>query len=197
MTIKQQQLLLSFLGYYNGKIDGITGSQTQKAIFKFQEVYGLSADGIFGAKTEAKIREIIGNPEKEKKQETTTIVNTQVANKPTTGDAFWDGIKYFQKSEWACKCGCGLNNVDHTLVTVAERVRTYFNTPITISSGLRCPTRNAQAGGVSNSRHLTGKAMDFCVRGKSAAQVLTYVQKQPEIRYSYAINDSYVHMDVN
>jgi hypothetical protein len=39
--------------------------------------------------------------------------------------------------------------------------------------------------------------MDFCVRGKTAAQVLAYVQKQPEIRYAYAINGSYVHMDVN
>ena len=197
MNVKQQQLLLSFLGYYTGKIDGITGLQTQTAIRNFQNTYNLVADGICGAKTEAKIREIIGDPTKEKKQENTSVVDKPVVNKPSTGDVFWDGIKYFKKSEWACKCGCGLDNVNHTLVTVAERTRKYFNAPITISSGLRCPTRNAQAGGVSNSRHLTGKAMDFCVRGKSAAQVLAYVQKQPEIRYAYAINESYVHMDVN
>lgn len=197
MTIEKQQLLLSFLGYYDGKIDGISGAKTQDAIRRFQDSYGLAIDGVFGAKTEAKIREVIGNPAMEKKQESTPVMNKPVVNKPSTGDAFWDGIKYFQKSEWTCKCGCGLNNVNHTLVTVAERTREYFNAPITISSGLRCPTRNAQAGGVSNSRHLTGKAMDFCVRGKTAAQILAYVQKQPEIRYSYAIDGSYVHMDVN
>lgn len=197
MTIEKQQLLLSFLGYYNEKIDGAIGPKTQDAIRKFQGDYGLRADGIFGPQTEAKIREVIGNPGMEKKQESIVVVNKPVVSKPSTGDVFWDGIKYFQKSEWACKCGCGLDNVNHTLVTVAERTRKYFNAPITISSGLRCPTRNAQAGGVSNSRHLTGKAMDFCVRGKSAAQVLAYVQKQPEIRYAYAINESYVHMDVN
>ena len=197
MTTKQQQLLLSFLGYYTGKIDGITGPQTQAAIRKFQTDFDLRVEALWGPQTESKIRKVIGNPEMEKKHENTPVVNKPVVNKPATGDVFWDGIKYFQKSEWACKCGCGLNNVNHTLVTVAERTREYFNAPITISSGLRCPTRNAQAGGVSNSRHLTGKAMDFCVRGKSAAQVLAYVQKQPEIRYSYAINESYVHMDVN
>jgi uncharacterized protein YcbK (DUF882 family) len=51
-------------------------------------------------------------------------------------------------------------------------------------------------GGVSNSRHLEGKAMDFSIRGKTSAQVLAYVQKQPEIRYAYAIDGSYVHMDI-
>lgn len=197
MTIEKQQLLLSFLGYYTGKIDGITGAKTQDAIRKFQSVYGLATDSVWGQKTEAKIREVIGNPALEKKQDSTTVVSQSTTNKTATGDVFWDGIQYFEKSEWACKCGCGLNNVDHTLVTVAERTRKYFNSPMTISSGLRCPTRNAQAGGVSNSRHLTGKAMDFSVRGKTAAQILTYVQKQPEIRYAYAIDGSYVHMDVN
>lgn len=197
MNVKQQQLLLSFLGYYTGKIDGITGLQTQDAIRRFQSDYGLRVDVLWGPQTEAKVREVIGNPAMEKKQENATVVHTPVVNKPVTGDAFWDGIKYFKPEEFQCKCGCGLNNVNHTLVTVAERTREYFNAPITISSGLRCPTRNAQAGGVSNSRHLTGKAMDFSVRGKSAAQVLAYVQKQPEIRYAYAINESYVHMDVN
>ena len=43
---------------------------------------------------------------------------------------------------------------------------------------------------------MTGKAMDCCVKGKTAAQVLAYVQQQPEIRYAYAIGSSYVHVDV-
>jgi uncharacterized protein YcbK (DUF882 family) len=82
------------------------------------------------------------------------------------------------------------------VVKVADRVRKHFGTAVTVSSGLRCTKHNANEGGVSNSRHQYGKAIDFCVAGKSAAQVLAYVQKQPEIRYSYAINDKYVHMDV-
>jgi uncharacterized protein YcbK (DUF882 family) len=65
-----------------------------------------------------------------------------------------------------------------------------------VSSGVRDSRHNAAVGGVSNSRHLKGKAMDFDVEGKTSDQVLTYVQKQPEIRYAYAIDGDYVHMDI-
>lgn len=204
MTIEKQQLLLSFLGYYTGKIDGIAGAQTQKATRKFQETYGLSVDSVFGAKTEAKIREVIGDPTKEKKQETTTVVNTQATNKTSTGDAFWDGIKYFTRDEFACKCKqygkayCNGYPVEPSqkLVKLAEKVRTHFNATITVSSGIRCKQHNINQGGVANSRHTLGTAMDFAVKGKTAAQVLAYVKTLSEVAYCYAINDSYVHMDV-
>jgi uncharacterized protein YcbK (DUF882 family) len=86
--------------------------------------------------------------------------------------------------------------MNEKLVRIADKVRKHFGAPITISSGLRCATHNANVGGVSNSRHKLGKAMDFCVRSKTSAQVLAYVQKLPGIRYAYAIDGSYVHMDV-
>ena len=55
---------------------------------------------------------------------------------------------------------------------------------------------NKAVGGVSNSRHLTGKAMDVRAAGKSAGELLELAQKQPEIRYAHAIDESYIHMDV-
>jgi peptidoglycan hydrolase-like protein with peptidoglycan-binding domain len=204
MTVKQSQLLLSYLGYYKGQIDGVSGSQTQDAIRRFQKEYGLTVDGVFGAKTEAKIREVIGDPTKEKKQETSTVVNTQVVNKPTTGDAFWDRIKYFTRDEFACKCKqygkayCNGYPVEPSqkLVNLAEKVRAHFNAPITVSSGIRCKQHNINQGGVANSRHTLGTAMDFAVTGRSSAQVLAYVETLSEVAYCYPINDSYVHMDV-
>ena len=204
MTVKQQQLLLSFLDYYTGKIDGITGSQTKDAVHEFQTTYGLAADGVCGAKTEAKMREVIGNPNLEKKQQSTPVVSQQVTNKPSTGDAFWDGIKYFTRDEFACKCKqygkayCNGYPVEPSqkLVKLAEKVRTHFNAPITVSSGIRCKQHNTNQGGVYNSRHTLGTAMDFAVKGKTAAQVLAYVKTLPEVAYCYAINESYVHMDV-
>ena len=207
MTIEKQQLLLAFLDYYKGNIDGITGSKTQTAIRKFQEKYDLRVDGVFGAQTEAKIREVIGDPTKEKKQEDTPVVNNTVVNtstKPATGDAFWDGIKYFTRDEFACKCKqygkayCNGYPVEPSqkLVKLAEKVRTHFNASITVSSGIRCTQHNKNQGGVDNSRHTLGTAMDFAVKGKTAAQVLAYVKTLSEVAYCYAINDSYVHMDV-
>lgn len=193
MVVRQQQLLLSFLCYDVGTIDGITGPKTQAAIRKFQSDYGISATGIWNSQTETKIREIIGNPEKEKK-------DTPVA----TSDVFWDGIKYFTRDEFACKCKqygkayCNGYPVEPSqkLVKLAEKVRTHFNAPMTVSSGIRCKQHNINQGGVANSRHTLGTAMDFAVRGKTAAQVLAYVKTLPEVAYCYAINTDYVHMDV-
>lgn len=190
MIVRQQQLLLSFLDYDVGTIDGITGPKTQAAIRKFQSDYGISTTGIWNSQTENKIREVIGNPEKEKKN--------------TPGDAFWNGIKYFTRDEFACKCKqygkayCNGYPVEPSqkLVKLAEKVRTHFNAPMTVSSGIRCKQHNINQGGVSNSRHTLGTAMDFAVRGKTAAQVLAYVKTLPEVAYCYAINSEYVHMDV-
>ena len=44
---------------------------------------------------------------------------------------------------------------------VVDEIRRRANVPITITSAIRCPTRNAQVGGVSNSLHLTGQAADL------------------------------------
>lgn len=45
------QTKLSESGYYSGKIDGIFGSGTKKALISFQKDNGLAADGIAGSKT--------------------------------------------------------------------------------------------------------------------------------------------------
>lgn len=184
MNTKQKQALLFYLGYYVGAIDGKWGSGSKEACKAFQRDFGLTADGACGTETEKALKHTVcyGISKKEE------VVQS--------GD-FWDDIKYFKKSEFRCKCGCGLDEMNETLIRVADRVREHFGKPITVSSGRRCANHNARVGGVSNSRHLSGKAMDFCVSGKSASQVLEYVQKQPEIRYAYAIDGSYVHMDVN
>ena len=50
-SIKDIQASLKNAGFYNGKIDGIKGRQTRKAIRDFQEANGLKADGVAGPKT--------------------------------------------------------------------------------------------------------------------------------------------------
>ena len=55
ISVLYRQYFLKYnYGYYTGKLDGISGSQTKAAIKKFQKGYGLSQDGIWGAKTDAK-----------------------------------------------------------------------------------------------------------------------------------------------
>ena len=224
MTVKQKQWQLWYLGYYGGKIDGIWGSLSRAATTFFQRENGLFADGIFGVLTEQKTTEIIAGIQEAlsvsvdglagentkaatmKYQRANGLQVDGIAGKETRaaleqeGD-WWDSIEYFHRSEFKCNCGgkyCGGYPVEpkKALVQTADRVRKHFGAAALVSSGVRCPQHNANVGGVSNSRHLYGKAMDFCITGKTAQQVLAYVQSQRSIRYAYAIDQNYVHMDV-
>ena len=50
-AVRDLQRKLKKLGFYNGNIDGDFGKGTEEAVRRFQEQYGLVADGIAGAKT--------------------------------------------------------------------------------------------------------------------------------------------------
>jgi hypothetical protein len=189
MTIKQKQCLLEFLGYYDpennnkvNNVDGIWGEKSAAATKAFQADYGLEADGIFGPLTEKEILEV-------------------VATGKMPG-LRWEEIRYFGRGEFMCNCGGKYCNgfpaePSALLVKTADKVRGHFGREAIVSSGVRCPQHNANVGGVPDSRHLQGKAMDFRISGMTAQQVLEYVKLLPEVRYAYDIDGSYIHMDVN
>lgn len=118
---------------------------------------------------------------------------------PSETSSFWDEIRYFQREEFRCPCPrCGGFPAEprEKLVRMAEAVRSHFGAPATVSSGVRCSAHNAEVGGVSNSRHLTGSAVDLSIKGHTAQEIVQYVRTLPECAYTYAIDGSYVHMDV-
>ena len=208
MTTKQKQNLLAYLGLYNGEIDGDFGSISQEATKRFQEERNLTPDGIFGPKTEEEILKVIGQGITIKNNTVTTtkpitiVSNNTTINNNNTG--IFKGIKYFTEVEFKCKCGgryCrgDTATMSRTLLEVADDMREELGV-VVVTSGIRCPTHNANEGGVSNSRHLFGKAMDFYIPGKSANQIESWLNKRSEIRYHYAIegtNNQCVHMDVD
>lgn len=200
MTVKQSQYLLLYLGYPIGEADGFWGPKCEEACKQFQKDYGLTADGVCGAMTQKMlIGAVAGTAAKVENHDKIDNGSTSIDNNKT--GTFWDGIKYFKRSEFVCKCGgkyCKGDSaeMEEKLLKVADRVREHFGKPITVTSGVRCQQHNKNVGGVSNSRHLTGKAMDYSVSGFSASSVLPYVQSQPEIRYAYAIDSGHIHMDV-
>lgn len=185
ITIKQRQCLLAYLGYYAGGVDGVWGPLSEAAVRRFQRACGLTEDGAFGPETEARIRQVIGNGEEPAAE----------------GNAFWNRIRYWNREEFRCRCGGKYCDgfpaePDEALVELADDVRAHFGRPGHRSSGLRCRTWNAIQGGVADSRHLTGKALDFCIEGNTAAQTLAYIRTLRGVRYAYDIDGTYVHMDV-
>lgn len=67
---------------------------------------------------------------------------------------------YFEKSEFDCKCGCGLNNMQESHMDKILMARIDSNTPFVINSGSRCSAHNKAEGGEPTSDHLTGHGTD-------------------------------------
>lgn len=185
MTILQKQCILAYFGIYSGGLDGKWGPLSRAATIGLQQRLGLTADGIFGPATEAAARKIIGSGEP------LPMLSRE-------------GSRHFRREDFRCKCGgkyCGgfPAEPDPQLVEIAERTIDHFGKPFDpaqgLISGLRCPTHNRNEGGVANSRHLQGKAVDLRIPGIPAAELLAFVKTQP-IRYAYAINGANVHFDV-
>ena len=230
MTMTRLQMNLKFLNYYFGEIDGIKGSQTTQAIREYQANNGLAVDGIAGQNTIDSIRELIcriqgiigadidgvaGGETIEKTKEWQsehglvadgicgTITRSAMFNEPQPTPGEWN-FPDFQQSEFACKCGCGFDDINHRLVQILEDIRSHFGGhPVIITSGCRCPKHNAEVGGVQGSRHVLGKAADFYIQGVSTKDLLNYCQSlvnQGILRYTYTNNGSMngvVHIDIN
>ena len=174
MTLEQKQCLLRYLGYYTGDIDGLWGQQSQRATIDFQRAYmeQEDVDGIFGTATEKRILEVIASGEEPKE-------SVQVDTTP----GWWKDIRYFTRAEFKCKCG-GLYcdgypaEIDMNMVKIADEIRARIGKPISINSGLRCKTHNANVGGVSNSQHLLGNAADLgCPIGCTPARMASIAEE--------------------
>ena len=161
MTIKQIQHLLAYLGYDPGDIDGIAGKNTMDAVAKFQADYGLAADGDPGTMTQKMLIGAVAGTAAKKAG--TTEESSAAA--PKTG-TFWDEIEYFTRAEFRCQCGGKYCNgfpaepAEET-VRMADEIRRRAGVPLNVNSGLRCQQHNAAVGGVANSLHRTGQAVDL------------------------------------
>lgn len=193
MTTKQVQNLLQYLGFYNGIPDGVWGPMSQKACIDFQRRFrGIAVDGFAGQETEQALKHAVSFGYLDRDDE---LVD------PAETGTFWDGIKYWTREEFRCRCGGKYCDgfpaePDQTLVELLDDVREHFGRPGHPSSGLRCKTWNTIQGGVGNSYHMTGKAMDFSIEGHGAAEVCAYVRTRPNCKYTYEIDGAYVHVEV-
>ena len=187
MNISQTQHLLAYHGLYKGTVDGLWGPITEKAVRDFQKAFGLEVDGIVGVATEEALRHSIayGLPEVDS----------------DTVSSWWDEIEYFTREELRCKCGgkyCdGFPAEPQELaVRLADRARRHFGRPAHNVSFLRCPEWNRLQGGVANSQHMYGEAMDIRIDGVTASELCAFFEDQPEVRYTYQINGTNVHFDI-
>lgn len=150
-SIENRQKYLKSQGLYNGKIDGKENSELKAAYLKLQKKYmrKQDCDGIYGPNTDK------------------VLLNLARVTKR---------CKNFTLTEFKCECGGRFCTgypayLDTNLLDNIQKVRTKYGQPVTITSGLRCKGYNSELGGsISNSRHMTGKALDFYVPGKTTTE---------------------------
>lgn len=211
MTIKQIQLLLTYLGYDPGDIDGANGKNTISAVRRFQADYGLTADGDPGAATQKMlIGAVAGTAVKVEK----SVDTGEDSGKETTAGTgtFWDEIKYFKRSEFRCPCGkwCDGFPVEpkEGLVRFMDEMRGHFGRGVIVvppdghsgGSGVRCDKYNASlSGSVPNSTHKEGRAADFSIPGATDAAIaeyLTAAKANGKIAYWYKISSGSFHVNI-
>ena len=98
-------------------------------------------------------------------------------------------------------------NLVYLTAYVLEPLRVAMKEPIKIGSGFRCEALNKAVGGVSNSQHMKGQAVDLCIDGdiKKGKKWFEYIknhlpfdqliwEKNPKTG-SYWVHVSYVYPD--
>ncbi len=87
----------------------------------------------------------------------------------------------FSLSEFECKCGCEMpDSVKQNVKILAKNlqtVRDILGEPIRINSAYRCVAHNKDIGGVSNSKHVLGKASDLVISNISPDKVYTALDR--------------------
>ena len=104
--------------------------------------------------------------------------------------------KHFSSEEFACKCGCGYDNMSPKLIQVLEELREVYNAPITINSGCRCEKWNIHEKGTKDSQHLLGTAADIVVKGVSPYKIYQYLNSKYKNKYGIGLYSTWVHIDV-
>ena len=174
--------------------DGLAGPKTMEALRIWQKAKGLNATGrVDDATWDMLMLEV---PKVEQPADPVPEQDTE----DETG-TFWDGIRYFKREEFRCKCGGRYCNgfpaePKESLVRLLDEARAHFGVPVRIVSGLRCPTWNSIQGGVANSQHMYGEAADIRSDGVTADELHAFFNGRPGVRYTYKIDGTNVHVDV-
>jgi uncharacterized protein YcbK (DUF882 family) len=111
--------------------------------------------------------------------------------------------KNFTSEEFACKCGCGLNNISPELVRMLQLVRDILGIPVRITSGCRCVIHNARVGGVIDSTHLPNEegiclAADIaCPSGRPLFDMLDALRSVGFRRIGINFENRFVHVDID
>ena len=161
LSVPERKKRFKYLGYeYN-----------EEGIKKFQKKYLRSrdVDGIYGTDTDNALR---------------TVYNTKKVT------------KNFSPEEFKCECGgrycCGYPSfMKQVQLKNLQSIRDHYGKPMEVTCGLRCRTYNNKiAGSIANSKHLSGYATDFYMKGvtdtlANRKAAIKWIKTLPNHNYTY------------
>ena len=103
--------------------------------------------------------------------------------------------KYFSRSEFACKCGCGFDTVDTELLIVLETIRGHFAAPVYIASGCRCGIYNRRIAGALHSQHIKGRAADIYIKTVAPEIVQGFLESRYPGKFGIGRYETFTHID--
>ena len=80
----------------------------------------------------------------------------------------WQEVHFFKESEFSFKCGCGFNVMKKEFILLLDIAREKAKTPFKINCGCRCSAHNKNVGGVQDSAHIKGLAVDIHAEDNTA-----------------------------
>ena len=103
-------------------------------------------------------------------------------------------MKWFKRSEFACRCGCGKNNMNENFLAMLNNARENAEVRFNINSGYRCETHNIDVGGSTTSSHPKGLAADIeAITSHQRFKILYGLIKAGFTRIEIGLN--YIHVD--
>lgn len=110
--------------------------------------------------------------------------------------------KNFKRHEFACKCNCGLDTVDHETLMVLQECCDHFAEELSVekvscivTSGCRCKAYNRLVGGADNSYHAKCRAVDFKIIGVLPVAVYAYLNERYPNQYGIGSYSIFTHLD--
>lgn len=104
---------------------------------------------------------------------------------------------HFQLHEFACTDGSKPVFLSQALVDILEAIRVHFGRPVTITSGYRTVSYNADLKNSSKkSQHCNGLAADIKVEGHTPKEVYDYACSLLGDHGGVGIYNTFVHVDV-
>jgi len=101
----------------------------------------------------------------------------------------------FVVKEFACKDGTDKVLIDLDLVNVLQKIRDKLGVSITINSGYRTKSHNANVNGDPNSLHLQGRAADIVAAGKTTLEIAACAESVGAHGILRYITNGFVHVD--